>query len=212
MAKKEVVSKATYKMGNGKTGACVLYSDGTIRVDGVRFSYPHLKKPYSGDDGGEPKFGIVGLVPKGKQGDKVMAICKKRIEELLKENRVRALAADKKFIRDGDEQDKEEAHGHYMISARETRRPPLRDSANVPVEHENIESIFEPGYWGSILIRPWFQNNNYGKRVNAGLSAVQMIWEDETFGEGRISEEELDDAFDSYDDDEDEEDDDDLGI
>jgi len=142
----------------------------------------------------------VGLVPKGPQGDKVRKICLFQIDTLLKDNRIKALPADKKFIRDGDESDKEEAHGHWMISARETRRPPLRDRENIPVEIENIETVFEPGFWGSILIRPWFQNNKYGKRVNAGLSAAQAIWEDEVFGEGRVTEGELDDTFESYDD------------
>jgi len=213
MARK-VVKKVPVKFKGGRKGLCVLYDDGLIRVDGVRFSYPHFKKPYAGDGDGEAKFGVVGLLPK-KGNEAAKKLIDSRIAELLKENKVKALASDKKFIRDGDESDKEEHEGHWTISARETRKPPLRNAQGETVEPEDVEELFQPGFWGSILIRPWFQNNKYGKRANAGLQSAQMICEDETFGEGRISDEELDDIYDTYDDDgsvDDEEDDDDIDI
>lgn len=197
---REVKKKVNFTMKNGRTGYCVLYDDGTLRIDGVRFSYPHLRKPYSGDDGGEAKYGIIGLLPK-KGGDAAKKLIESRIAEVMSENKIKALASDKKFLRDGDESDKEEHAGSWTISARETRRPPLRNRQNEVVATDDIDDVFQPGFWGSILIRPWFQNNKFGKRVNAGLSSVQMIFEDETFGEGRITDEELDDTFQSYDDD-----------
>lgn len=206
------VKKVPVTGPKGQKGFCVLYSDGTIRIDWVRFSYPHLRKPYKGeDDGGEPKFGIVGLLPK-KTHAKAKTLIKRRIEELLAEHKIKALAPDKKFLRDGDHSDKEEAHGHYTVSARETRRPPLRNKDNSVVEPEDADEVFQPGYWGSILVRPWYQNNKWGKRVNAGLSSVQFILKDEVFGEGRISDEDLDDTFEDYsDEDDDDYDDDDIG-
>ena len=51
------------------------------------------------------------------------------------------------------------------------------------------------GCWVNILVRPWFQNNKYGKRVNAGVVAVQFRKDDEPFGSGRISDDEIDEAF-----------------
>ncbi|MAK72053.1 MAG: hypothetical protein CMF19_08430 [Idiomarinaceae bacterium] len=203
-----IEKKVPVKFKGGRKGACVLYDDGLIRIDGVRFSYPHLKKPYAGDGDGEAKFGVVGLLPK-KGNEAAKKLIDTRIAKLLKENKVKALASDKKFVRDGDESGKEEYEGHWTISARETRKPPLRNSSGETVEPDDVEDLFQPGYWGSILIRPWYQNNSYGKRVNAGLSSVQVICEDETFGEGRISDEELDDIYESWDDDGDFDDDDD---
>lgn len=211
---REIVKKAPVKFKGGRKGLCVLYSDGQIRIDGVRLSYPHLRKPYAGDGDGEAKYGVIGLLPKAGN-DAAKKLIDTRISELMKENKVKALASDKKFLRDGDESDKEEHEGCWTISARETRKPPLRDRDNSTVEPDDVEEIFQPGYWGSILIRPWFQNNSYGKRVNAGLSSVQMICTDETFGEGRISDEELDDTYQTWDDDDDsvdDEDDDDIDI
>ncbi len=188
-----------------KVKNAILYADGTIRLSGVRFSYPHLAKAYKGDDDkGEPKFGLVGMMPKATH-KAAHDLIDERIAELLKENKVKSLAADKKFMRDGDESGREEYEKHWTVSARETRRPPLRDRANNVVEPEDAAEVFQPGYWGDILIRPWYQNNSYGKRVNAGLSSVQFVRKDETFGEGRISDEDLDDTFEDYgDEDEDE--------
>lgn len=187
----------------------ILYTDGSIRISGVRFSYPHLKKPYKGDgDQGEAKFGVVGLMPK-KTHRAAKDLIKERIEELLKENKVKALPSDKKFLRDGDQSGKDEHADMYTVSARESRRPPLRNRANEVVEPEDADEVFQPGYWGDILIRPWFQNNKYGKRVNAGLSSIQMVKKDEVFGEGRISDEDLDDTFEDYGEDDDSVDDDD---
>lgn len=187
----------------------VLYSDGLIRIDRIRFSYPHLKKAYAGDDGGEPKYGLVGLLPKDTH-KAAKKLCDERIAEILSENKVKAIPADKKFIRDGDESGKEENEGMWTVSARESRRPSLRDRQGEVVEPEDADEYFVGGYWGSMLIRPWWQNHKkYGKRVNAGLVLVQYWKKDDTFGEGRISDEELDDMMESYDDDDDSYDDDD---
>jgi len=186
-----------------KVKNAVLYTDGMIRISGVRFSYPHLAKPYKGDDDkGEAKFGIVGMLPKATH-KAARDLINERIAELLKENKVAALASDKKFLRDGDDSSKEEYAEHWTVSARETRRPPLRDRNNQVVEPEDAPQVFQPGYWGDILIRPWYQNNKYGKRVNAGLASVQFVKKDEVFGEGQISDEDLDDAFEDYGDEDD---------
>lgn len=181
-----------------KVKNAILYTDGLIKVIGVRFSYPHLDKPYKGDgDQGEAKFGIVGMMPK-ETHKAAKALIEERIAELLKENKVKALPADKKFLRDGDDSGREEYEDHWTISARESRRPPLRDRRNQVVEPEDAKDVFQPGFWGDILIRPWYQNNKFGKRVNAGLSSVQFVRKDEIFGEGRISDEDLDDAYEDY--------------
>lgn len=174
-----------------------------IRVSNVRLSYPHLDKPFKKeDDKGVAKYGVVGLLPKDTH-----KAAKKLIEEViadvLKENKVKALAADKKFLRDGDEGDKEEHEGCWTLSAREERRPTLKefvDGELTLVEPEDAKETFYGGCWGSLLIRPWFQNNKYGKRVNAGLTAVTKKADDDSFGEGRIDEDDVDEAFDEEDD------------
>lgn len=194
---REVKKKVKVKGPKGQTGWCILYTDGMIRVDWVRLSYPHLAKAYKGsDDDAAAAFGVVGLLQKKNREAK--DLIKERIEELLKENKVKALPADKKFLRDGDQSGKAECEGMFTISTRETRRPPLRNRDNSVVEPEDATEVFRPGYWGSILIRPWYQNNKFGKRVNSGLASVQFMAKDEEFGEGRLSDEDLDDTFEDH--------------
>ncbi|WP_288959835.1 ssDNA-binding protein [uncultured Sulfitobacter sp.] len=190
-------TKVLKKVKNGK-----LYDDGTILIEKVRFSYPHLAKPYAGKndkgDKGEPKYGVVAMLPKKTHGA-VKDLCIERINELLKENKIKKIGPEKKFIKNGDNHENEEYDGHFIVSARETRRPPLRDADRSVVDSTEAAEKFYGGCWGTIRIRPWFQNNDYGKRVNAGLTAVQFYKDDEPFGEGRISDEDLDDDFEDYD-------------
>jgi hypothetical protein len=170
-----------------------------IRVSNVRLSYPHLDKPFKKKgDQGVAKYGVTGLLPKDTHKE-AKKLIDEVIADVLKDNKIKALAADKKFIRDGDESDKEEHEGCWTLSAREERRPVLKETVDGElslVEPEDAKEAFYGGCWGSLLIRPWFQNNEFGKRVNAGLSAVTKKADDEAFGEGRIADEDVDDAFD----------------
>lgn len=195
-AKKKVVKK---RVQNG-----VLYTDGTIRIDNVRFSHPHIDKPYKGKNDADtavPKYSVTGLIDKKTHREVVTQLIVPRINELLKENKVERLAKDKKFCRDGDDGDKKEALGHYTVSARDDRRPAVRGASKEKISDPTvIRDLFQGGHWGTILIRPWFQKNDFGTRVNAGLSAIQFVRRDETFGEGGVTDEEVDDVFEEHDD------------
>lgn len=192
MAKREKVTVVR------KVANAALLSNGTIRVSNVRLSYPHLDKPYKKEgDAGVAKYGVVGLLPKDTH-KAAKRFIDELIEECMKENKVRALAGDKKCLRDGDESDKEEHNGHWTLSAREERRPVLKEMTDgelTLVEPEDAKETFYGGCWGSLIVELWFQNNKHGKRVNASLRAVTKKADDDSFGEGRITEEEVDDAF-----------------
>lgn len=172
----------------------VLYTNGMIRIDNVRGSYVHLDKPYKGksDDGdgkeAVAKFSIVGILPKKTHGEAKELILE-AISAVLKDNKDAKVAKDKRFIRDGDDLEKEEYEGAYTVSAREERKPKCRDrNGNLVDDIEAIREDFVSGYWFNILIRPWYQDNKFGKRVNAGLVGVQFVKKDKPFGEGQIDE------------------------
>jgi hypothetical protein len=168
-----------------------LFSDGTILLKNVRASYPHLFKA-SAFEGGEPSFSVKALLPKGTH-DKAKKLLDGEIAKLLAEKKLK-VAADRLFLRDGDAGDKADDAGSWTVSAREKKRPVIRDRAKQPVDSENA-SMFYGGCWINVLIRPWAQDNKFGKRVNANLVAVQFVKDDEPFGEGRIGEDEIDDTF-----------------
>lgn len=188
----------------------VLYTNGMIRIDNVRCSFPHLEKPFAGkgDDGkeGKPKYGIVGMLPKAthkEAKDLIVQAIEKLLKDSGKGNEPIKVAADKKFIRNGDDQERIEYAEHWTVSAREERRPSVRNQrGELVLEPEKIADMVYGGCYVNILIRPWYQDGQkvgkgYGKRVNAGLVGVQFARDGEPFGEGRIDDS---DAWDTVDD------------
>lgn len=179
----------------------ILYKGGVIKLENVRFSYPHLDKPYAGkaDDPSKqakPKYGIVGMLPKSSHVEAKDAVMSE-INRILGENKasdgtVPKIAADKRFIRNGDDQEQEVYSGHWTVSAREDRKPSVRKrNGELVTDEAEVRELIEGGYWGHMLIRIWYQDGvkvgkGYGKRMNAGLMGVQHIKDDDTFGEGRI--------------------------
>lgn len=182
----------------------VLYKSGHIKLSNIRCSYPHLGAAYGGDGEGEPKYGIVGLLPKATHKE-AYALLKEQIEVAKKNHKAGVLkvAPSMLFLKDGDVDfpDKPECAGMWVVSARESKKP---DVYNIEREElttkAEIEEEIYGGCWVSIVIRPWTQENKYGKRVNANLISVLKRRDDEPFGEGRV------DTSDAWDEDEDWED------
>jgi hypothetical protein len=184
----------------------VLYENGMIRVDNVRFSYPHVDKPWKKEsDKGVAKYGLVGLLPK-ETHEEAKSVIAQEIKRVLTEAKL-TVPTDKKFLRDGDanvDPDDPDAgensyRGHWFLSARETNRPTLRDKSGRkldPVEDlQTINELFYGGAWGHMLIRPWVQNNEHGKRINAGLVGAMFAKDDKAFGQGRVDDS---DAWDDH--------------
>jgi len=179
-----------------------LYSDGTILLFGVRMSYPHFGKPYQGkpnEDGSLPpkKFSGKFMLPKDTH-DAAKRLIEQQIDKILDGD---TLKADFKFLKDGDLEGKPEMKGHWIVNASENedRRPALRgiNGEKIDADHmgeRKIDEMFQGGYWCDLLISPWRQKA-HGKKVNASLRAVKLDRLDTTFGEGGISDDDVDDAF-----------------
>jgi hypothetical protein len=194
---KHVPVKYAYYEGTQRVQA-ILYADGTILVNDIRFSYPHIGKPFeSTDDNGNKKsrYSLKGMLPKATHKP-TMLLIKRFMEEMMAKHQTSDLASDRKFIRNGDDLGKPEMKGHWVISASEDTPPSARDAAALKIGPDEANRLFYGGCWGNALIRPWWQNHaKYGKRINSGLSAVQFVKDDEPFGEGRISDEDVDNTF-----------------
>lgn len=204
-----------------KVANATLYTNGMIRLEKVRVSFPHLDKPYVGrteaDKGKTPSYGIVAMLPKDTH-EAAKNLVKGVIDKMLADNDAK-VAADKKFLRNGDDQGRAEYEGHYTVSARERNRPTCRDKkGNLldPVgDAEQIKEMFYGGCVCHVLIRPWFQDGQkvgagFGKRINAGLVGVMFVKDGESFGEGRIDDSGAWDDVGTIEKDAVEEDDDDL--
>lgn len=182
------------------------YSDGSIFLMNVRASFPNIAVPYEGENDEGQKtsnYGIKGLMPK-KTHDAAKNELVKMINELLAKNKIEKMKPENKFCKDGDNDDRKEYEGHWVVSANEKTPPRLRDRRGNridPAWFGTARYPFFPGCIVNILINPWFMNNKYGKKVNANLVAVQFVMDDGiVFGEGRISDDEIDQTMQSLDD------------
>lgn len=203
---REVVKKVKVKGPKGQAGYAFLYDDDTIFIEWVRFSHPHITTPWKKEgDKGPAKFSVIAMLGKETHA-KAIDLVEEFIAEILAKNKVKKLKSDRLFMTDGDDHEDTNREGFMCISAKESKRPPIRGRNGKPIDREDAEEdeLFVGGHWGSVLLRPWYQDSKeWGKRVNCGLSAAQFLQKDETFGQGGISDEDLDDTVRSHGDDDD---------
>lgn len=180
----------------------VLYSDGTIRITDVRISYPHLDRKWAKNPGKDtPAYSGVFILPKATHQEAV-DLCLEVCDDILKErNKGAKIKADVKFVRDGDLAAKPEYEDAWTVNARETdNRPIILNPDKSEMEPEDIKGTIKAGFYTDVLIQPWWQDNEHGKRINASLRAVRYRREGPALSEGGISK---DDAIGSFDDDDD---------
>lgn len=184
----------------------VFYSDDSIFIKNVRLSYPHLDKPSSFTDrdgkASRPTYRATFLIPKTAEYRPLIEALRERIAKVMSDKKIERLAADRKCLRDGDLTEKPEDRGMWILSANEKDPPILRDRRRNRVRTEDAGKLFYGGCWVHGLVKMWGQSNEFGKRVNANLVAVQFVRDDKAFGTGRITEDDIDDTFPDMGDDE----------
>jgi hypothetical protein len=128
------------------------------------------------------------------------------MNELMAANKVK-IPPEYRCIKNGDDTEREEYQGHWVISCSESRRPAARDSKGrllldpkevsggeeMEAILDQIDQTFYAGCWVNILVRPWYFNGEakgkskkYPKRICAGVSAVQFFKDDKPFSAGTI--------------------------
>lgn len=174
----------------------------TVRVDNVRISFPHVGKPWAKNPEKEQEaYSCGGILDKEDHAEAIELI-NKVINKMAAANDMR-LPPSKLALKDGDspENTKEEYRGAWYFNARETKNLPTAKKKTpkgmVNLTPEQAEREIYGGCYGSILFRLWPQDNEWGKRINAGLLGVVFLRDGESFGESRIDDS---DAYDDLDD------------
>lgn len=190
----------------------VLYKSGEdylIKIENVRFSYPHfgeMQEQESEEGNKEKSWGGVAMLDKETHAA-AKAQFDKILNNLLSRNKTKdgpaKVAAANRCIKDGDEHESPDMAGHWLISFKEKdarRRPGVRDEKGKPyltddgeIDVEKIDEVFYGGMYGSVLLRPWYFNGTargktktYPKRLCCGFTGVQFLKKGEPFGQGRI--------------------------
>ena len=203
MATEQKTPRTVVKVAKNKAGQVIakLYSDGTVLVSDVRISYPHLDAAWSKKADETKKFSGVGILPVATHQPAIDLLLEV-VQDILKEHNKGKDIADKDiFVRDGKPTKKPEYAGAWTINASETEKPTVLHPDKSEMESPSeIKSEIKAGYYTDMLIQPWWQDNEHGKRVNASLRAVRLRREGPVIAEGGISK---DEAISSFDDDDD---------
>lgn len=189
-----------------------LFTDGTqklVLIEKVRISFPAIgrMKEETGDDGNiTRKFKASAMLP-FETHEEAKNLFNEVVSDLLKVNEAKVDPANRCIKSHGDEAEREEYIGHWVISASETRRPAARDEkgrlyldpkmvvdgSDTEAALNQIDEVFYGGVWVNILLRPWYfsgkvkgKAKTYPKRICSGLTAIQFYKDDTPFGNGRI--------------------------
>ena len=154
----------------------------TIKLKNVRLSFASLfKKATFG--GEETKYEGTFLIDKETQADQIAEI-NTAIAAMMKEKKAK-LSPDRICFKDGDEIDYDGYAGHMSIKASNAKRPIVIDRDKSPLTEDDGRPY--SGCYVNAVLELWYQDNTWGKRVNANLLAVQFAKDGEPFGEGGAS-------------------------
>lgn len=178
-----------------------------LKIPNVRLSYPALFEPKAGPEGGEPKYSAAFLLDKDNSEPEIVAM-RAGIIAVAKtqwgENNVKwsdgklmLKKADgkgmliKTCLRDGDEKAGTTGYENAMFFSASNKMPiPIVDkNPSIRLTKEDRKPL--AGQYVNVSIRLWAQDNQFGKRVNAQLNAVQFSADGETFGDAPVDPEEV---------------------
>lgn len=169
-----------------------------ITLPEVRLSFPHLWTAHAMEEGQEPKFSATFLFDNTIHGallDRIDAVIDRLALDEFKKK-----VGFKRCLRDGNEKSELEGYGDgtTFLTASNKARPGVVDRRLNPVAE--ADGIMYAGCYVNATIRLWVQNNNWGKRVNAQLRAIQFVKDGASFGAGPVDPTEEFKALDDSDD------------
>ncbi len=174
---------------------------GTIQLLRVRASYPHVYSPYGREGDDKKKYSIRGMLSQETHAAEIEAL-KKHLVQLQKEWFKAKLPSANLFFRDGADTGAEEYENHWYISASEKIPPQILGRDKKPLPESS--GLIVGGAIVNLLIKPWKQDNKWGKKINANLLGVQWVEDDGVrFGAERPDASEEFEDFEDADDDND---------
>lgn len=159
------------------------YVSREVKLKAARVSFPHLFEPavFEGDRSGTPKYQCTFLLPKGSEDHLAVAAA---IKDVIKEQWGSAPKGLTHCLRDGAEKDHDGyGEGLVFVCAKRETRPPVYNRNGEPVTEK--DGVIYAGCWVRANISIYATDNNFGKKVNASLSGVKFLRDDDAFGGGR---------------------------
>lgn len=156
-----------------------------VTLNNVRLSFPALWEPRKGPDANsKASYQAAFILNKQSNAADITAV-KNAISQIVKEA-FKGKAPPKIALREGSEKGDVDGYGDgvMFINARSDKRPHVVDRKLRPLDPTSGTPY--AGCYVNATIRLWAQDNQYGKRINAQLRAVQFVRDGEPFGEGTV--------------------------
>lgn len=168
----------------------------SVLLKNVRIAFPQVFQPKAVEDGGRKRYSLIALIDPNEQADQVKAV-EEAIDTEIKEKWGNKAEQVKKqlqseptrlALRDGDLKADQYPgfEGMLFVSAarQENQGPPkVIDRKKADIREE--DGLIYGGIYANVKFDIYAQEaQGIGKRVNAGLQAMQWVAEGEPFGGG----------------------------
>ena len=169
---------------------------GDFWIRDCRLSFPNIVKPKAFKPGDTPKFSASFILTSDNPDWKLfMAMVNRLAAAKWAENAVNIMAmikGDKRQRCYGvgtDKLDKKggiyagyDAPNTVYVGASDETQPQMYGADGTPMDPMSANTKFVGGNYVSGIVRPWIQDNEYGKAVRASFVGVQYLREGEKFG------------------------------
>lgn len=169
----------------------------------VRLSFPHLVEAHSAAPNAVKKYSADFIMPQNhKAFTDFMARVAVIAQEKWKENApavLQMIQADRKLRCFGGPSDKVDKKtfkpysgydGMVYVSANKDQMPQMIRENGTPVdvgntmEYQQLARKMYGGCYVNVAVKPWCQENQYGRGIRCDLVAIQFARDGEAFGEG----------------------------
>ena len=160
----------------------------------VRVNFPNLFKKSKFD-----KYGATLMLEPDSEQYKTV---KHEIDRVTKESfKGKKLPADKVCLKDGDDTGKDVYAGLYVLNTNSNTPPHVISHINPKEKVAEDENKIYSGCYVNVKVNLWAQDNEWGKRINAELIAIQFAKNGEPLSGTHVSEDEAVDGFDAVEED-----------
>lgn len=169
-----------------------------VFLKNVRVSFPRLFKTHKNADGMEFKMGATFILNTESNTKEISEIKQLIKQHLTDGNDGKPIPSDKICLKDGNNTGREE-YANQLVLSTTAYSPPLvlkSKSNTIFIEEEENNEIYA-GCYVNAKVQIWWQNNKYGKRINAKLVAIQFANHGEAFSSSYISKETASQGFDN---------------
>lgn len=169
-----------------------------ILLRNVRISYPRLFEFEKFEGVDTDKYACTFLIPKSDTA--TVKKVKFAFDAAVKKAGLKKLPAGAKLcLKDGDESEDENFHGHYTLKATNRKRFTIKPGKNEPNVTHDDGTFYAGCYVNAILSGDFYCYTNYSKGVTSQLLGIQFFKDGEPLAASRAASDSDFEAFDDMD-------------